>query len=303
MIGSTFSTASPGSSTSVKPGRSSPSAAMTVWCLPWMTWGWSPSAAICRAMCWICASVASGFMTTIMMVHLSSGSARLLFHSLRARPGGRQRHQQKSPGTSSAGSGAVGVCLKSREQSGKSLALGPGTGSDPGKCPGPPPATVKIRRHVLRCRALSHERQPLLIDPSASNRQEITRKSNQARYLLEPGPVKPNRKVMVKNAAARRATRRLPLGEPPLVITTHAITSFRSSHPDPAGVQPRAVSGPSPLCHGSTTRKSTERVFGSERHIEFSRQAILDQQATAAKKKRGHPPGTSRAHVLAVHLL
>ena len=213
------------------------------------------------------------------MVHLSSGSARLLFHSLRARPGGRQRHQQKSPGTSSAGSGAVGVCLKSREQSGKSLALGPGTGSDRGKGPGPPPATVKMR-HVFRCRALSHERQPLLIGPSASNRQEITRKSNQARYLLEPGPVKPNRKVMVKNAAARRATRRLPLGEPPLVITTHAITPFRSSHPDPAGVQPRAVSGSSPSCHGSTTRKSTERVRGSERHFQFSCHATPDQRVS-----------------------
>jgi hypothetical protein len=50
---------------------------------------------------------------------------------------------------------------------------------------------------------------------------------------LGPDLVDPNRKVMVKHAAARRATRRLPLGEPPLVITTHAITSFRSSHPDP----------------------------------------------------------------------
>ncbi len=48
-----------------------------------------------------------------------------------------------------------------------------------------------------------------------------------------PDLADPNRKVMVKHAAARRATRRLPLGEPPLVITTHAITSFRSSHPDP----------------------------------------------------------------------
>ena len=231
------------------------------------------------------------------MVHLSSGSARLLFHSLRARPGGRQRHQQKGPGTSSAGSGAVGVCLKSREQSGKSLTLGPGTGTDPGKGPGPPPATVKMRRHVLRCRALSHERQPLLTGPSASNRQEFTRKSNQARYLMEPGPVKPNRKVMVKNAAARRATRRLPLGEPPLVITTHAITSFRSSHPDPAGVQPRAVSGSSPSCHGSTTRKSTERVRGSERHFQCSCHATPDQRVSPGNfAPRFLPTGNWRFH-------
>jgi hypothetical protein len=120
--------------------------------------------------------------------------------------------------------------------------------------------------------------------------KKLTRnQSDRTRNLEESGPVEPNRKVMVKNAAARRATRRLPLGEPPLVITTHAITSFRSSHPDPAGVQPRAVSGSSPSCHGSTTRKSTERVFGSERHIEFSQQAILDQQATAARKKTRPP--------------
>ena len=132
---------------------------------------------------------------------------------------------------------------------------------------------------------------------------KLTRdQSDRTRNLEESGPAEPNRKVMVKNAAARRATRRLPLGEPPLVITTHAITSFRSSHPDPAGVQPRAVSGSSPSCHGSTTRKSTERVFGSERHIEFSHQAIPDQQETAAKKKHGRSaPGSTR--VLTVHRL
>src|SRR5580704_423057 len=76
--------------------------------------------------------------------------------------------------------------------------------------------------------------------------------------LVESGPAEPNRKVMVRDAAARRATRRLPLGEPPLVITTHAITSFRSSLPDPAGDQPRAGPGSSPSCHGSTTRKSAD---------------------------------------------
>ena len=42
-----------------------------------------------------------------------------------------------------------------------------------------------------------------------------------------------DREAMVKSAAARRATRRLPLGEPPLVITTHAITSFREDPPVP----------------------------------------------------------------------
>ena len=61
-----------------------------------------------------------------------------------------------------------------------------------------------------------------------------------------PNLADPNRKVMVKHAAARRATRRLPLGEPLLVITTHAITSFRSSLPGPARDQPRAGAGSSP---------------------------------------------------------
>src|SRR5262249_46967565 len=72
-----------------------------------------------------------------------------------------------------------------------------------------------------------------------------------------PNLVDPNRKVMIKHAAARRATRRLPLGEPPLVITTHAITSFRSSLPEPAGDQPRAGSGSSPS-RRRATRKSAD---------------------------------------------
>ena len=43
MIGRTFSTPSPGSRASVRPGPSSPSAAMTVWWVPWITWGFNPS--------------------------------------------------------------------------------------------------------------------------------------------------------------------------------------------------------------------------------------------------------------------
>src|SRR5438270_12859696 len=53
---------------------------------------------------------------------------------------------------------------------------------------------------------------------------------------------------------ARRATRRLPLGEPPLVVTTHVITSFTLSLPGPAGVQPRAEAGSSPSYHARTPR-------------------------------------------------
>ena len=165
--------------------------------------------------------------------------------------------------------------------------LGPATCCEPGKRPGPPPAavegqTVKSRRRV------TGQRRPLL--HRAIRCKKLTRdQSDQARSLEESDLADPNRKVMVKNAAARRATRRLPLGEPPLVITTHAITSFRSSLPEPAGDQPRAGAGSSPSCHGSTTRKSAERVFGSERHINLaSKPAWINSQLG---KARTWPPG------------
>ena len=82
-------------------------------------------------------------------------------------------------------------------------------------------------------------------------------------HRIRPGPLArdqrtwsiPTVRLWSRDAAARRATRRLPLGEPPLVITTHAITSFRSSHPELARDQPRASSGSSPSCHVRTTRK------------------------------------------------
>jgi hypothetical protein len=85
---------------------------------------------------------------------------------------------------------------------------------------------------------------------------------------------------------ARRATRRLLLGEPPLVITTHAITSFRSSLPEPAGDQPRAGSGSSPSCHGSTTRKSVRRCVSClDRHRYFIQRHGRIQQSKAKKSK------------------
>ena len=65
MIGRTFSTPSPGSRASVSPGRSSPIAAMTVWCVPLITWGVRPSEAMWPTMCSTCSAVASAFMTTI----------------------------------------------------------------------------------------------------------------------------------------------------------------------------------------------------------------------------------------------
>jgi len=39
------------------------------------------------------------------------------------------------------------------------------------------------------------------------------------------------------------------LGKPPLVLTTHVITSFRKSHPGLEGVQPRARAGFGQSCH------------------------------------------------------
>jgi hypothetical protein len=93
--------------------------------------------------------------------------------------------------------------------------------------------------------------------------------------------IDPNRKGMVKSAAAGRATRRLPLGEPPLVLTTHAITSFRSSLPEPTGDQPRVGSGSSPSRHGSTTRKSVRRCVSClDRHRYFIHVGGRDQQST-----------------------
>ena len=148
---------------------------------------------------------------------------------------------------------------KSSRELGRHSVLGPATCREPGKRPGPPPAAVKIQTVVTRDRiGVNEARLPQQTDPKAKILQRSG--TDQARSLEDPDLADPNRKVMVKNAAARRATRRLPLGEPPLVITTHAITSFRSSLPGPAGDQPRAESGSSPSCHGSTTRKSARRV-------------------------------------------
>ena len=172
--------------------------------------------------------------------------------------------------------------------SGGDTVLRPGARCEAGKLPGPPPRTTGIQTSIGQRGVVERQKGPLNSKKDTKSGTHDTQ-SDQVRHRNVPDPVEPNREVMVKHAAARRATRRLPLGEPPLVITTHAITSFRSSHPDSAGVQPRAVSGSSPSCHGSTTRKSTERVFSSERHPQSSLQSIPDQQATGHKKKRSPP--------------
>ena len=46
-----------------------------------------------------------------------------------------------------------------------------------------------------------------------------------------------------ENAAARRATRQPPLGEPPLVVTTHAVTSFTTRFPLSRGSPASSESG------------------------------------------------------------
>ena len=123
---------------------------------------------------------------------------------------------------------------------------------------------------------------------SKRNQTKLTRHGiDQAGARVDPDLADPNRKGMVKSAAAGRATRRLPLGEPPLVITTHAITSFRSSLPEPAGDQPRAGSGSSPSRHGSTTRKSVRRcVECLDRHRYFIHPRGRDQQAIQKNRQR-----------------
>ena len=104
---------------------------------------------------------------------------------------------------------------------------------------------------------------------AALSRYSVKSRSDQARDRVGSSLADPNRKVMVLAAARLNprpdqvredlaAARRLPLGEPPLVITTHAITSFRSSLPGPAGDQPRAGAGSSPSRHGHATRKSVD---------------------------------------------
>jgi hypothetical protein len=102
---------------------------------------------------------------------------------------------------------------------------------------------------------------------------------------------------MVKHAAARRATRRLPLGEPPLVITTHAITSFRSSLPAPTGDQPRARAGSSPSCHGNTTRKPADYVSASTDIVNLSCRACRINRQTGKGGRRSGRASRGRGSV------
>ena len=160
----------------------------------------------------------------------------------------------------------------SRELSRYSV-LGPATCRDPGKPP-EPPATVK--KSTVITRVGPNQRNTL---PEQTEKRVNLTDQGADRVECREGinPVNPNRKVMVKHAAARRATRRRPLGEPLLVITTHAITSFRSSLPGLAGDQPRASAGSSPS-RRHATRKSVDAVFCLDRHVKCIRHPALDQQ-------------------------
>lgn len=102
-----------------------------------------------------------------------------------------------------------------------------------------------------------------------------------------------------KGAAARRATRRLPLGEPPLVLSTHSITSFTISLLGSAGVQPRAEASFSPSYHARTTRKST-RLCDPGRHLHYINESVginsfnpgfLDFAPRSPARPRPLPPG------------
>ncbi len=74
----------------------------------------------------------------------------------------------------------------------------------------------------------------------------------------KPGPtaIGPGPRIFsdpAEDAAARRATRRLPLGEPPLVITTHSITSYTIGPSRPCGSPASSKTGPGlavPRSHG-----------------------------------------------------
>ncbi len=210
--------------------------------------------------------------------------------------------QQKKPRDLATGPGALSVCFEksSRELSGCSV-LGPATCCEPGKRPGPPPAAVKTQTVVA-----SH----------AGTESTNIAPENEARQFKlhgqrsRPGPMTDPAqtwsiltvRLWSRSAAARRATRRLPLGEPPLVITTHAITSFRSSLPDPAGDQPRARSGSSPSRHGSTTRKSAESLCHVSTDTDNLSILALTINSQAEKTSRTAPavhesiePGDGRA--------
>ena len=209
------------------------------------------------AMCSICAVVASAFMTTITVDRPPSQGRRCSVEHQPIRIGmirkgtssknrrnapaftTRKRNKPRDLAGGRSRGWDVGFEKLSRELWRHSV-LGPATCRGTGKRPGPPPATVKkqtVDARVGRDKECNSLRQS---DP----RPEIFAAREPARPRLEgPDLADPDRKAMVKSAAARRATRRLPLGEPPLVITTHAITSFRYRLPGPAGDQPRAGNG------------------------------------------------------------
>jgi hypothetical protein len=194
----------------------------------------------------------------------------------------KMENSKKKPRDLATGPGACGVSLmKSSRELWRYSVLGPATCGGSGKGPGPPPATVVGKAVGAGIRPGQRSTLPIRrTELELAARRTHGQESRPGPELERTGPdlVDSNRKVMNKHAAARRATRRLPLGEPPLVITTHAITSFRSSLPELAGDQPRAGSGSSPSCHGSTTRKSVDGVSRFDRQNKCIRTGGRDQQ-------------------------
>lgn len=120
---------------------------------------------------------------------------------------------------------------------------GPATWMKSRKRPGPPPASIaQLGKSGSQSRGRHVQAS---IDPKGMTRTLLIKHAG-ARCRSSPGCNLPLSRLY---AAARRATRRLPLGEPPLVITTHSITSFTLRHPGLAGVQPRSRAGFSPSHH------------------------------------------------------
>src|SRR5262249_35410873 len=95
-------------------------------------------------------------------------------------------------------------------------ARGPATWYVPGKAPWPTAAMARRKARSLHRTRPTHA----LFAPKEQTLFDQIRPGPKG---IGPGHICDQS----QNAAARRATRRLPLGEPPLVITTHAITSLR----------------------------------------------------------------------------
>jgi hypothetical protein len=165
------------------------------------------------------------------------------------------------------------------------VAGSPGSdGIGPGKRPGPPPERPK--RGVQQ-----------ISDPRIHRGWDSDRRDWKERNVRpEPRCATPAGTSDKELRLARRATRQSPLGEPPLVITTHVITSFMPRHPGSAGVQPRAEAGSSPSRHDSRDPNRPGGCAAQGRQRNYSPQGARDQPANSgsAVNSSGLSTGKSR---------